>query len=158
MSVWKKRPHQAKFFAREHFGKLYDEIFDDELTGAELVVATLIYRIAENKRKRPDAEAPQFLPYASCFLAMRMGEYLSRDLGLTERLNHRGFDDARRLVGERGESYYYDALKDITNAISRLYGSADQTLARLVATFRRGDLIDELALVPLQQPGAAETS
>src|SRR3712207_255322 len=65
LSVLGKKPHQAKFFAREHFGKLYADIFNEGLTGAALVAATLLYRIAENKRKRPDGDAPSFIPYAS---------------------------------------------------------------------------------------------
>lgn len=165
LSVWRRKPHQAKFFAREHFGKLYAEIFDETLTGAELVAATLLYRIAENKRKRPDADAPAFLPYAACFLAMQMGHYLARDLGLDEsvfggrldghrllaelsgkhtRLDHRRFDAAKALISERGEQYFYEAQRDIGTAIEHLYGRKEQSLQRLAATFRRGDLIEVL--------------
>ncbi len=152
LAVIRKRPQQAKFFAREHFGKLYREIFNANLTGSQLVVATLLYRIAENKRKRPDADAPSFLPYASCFLAMRMGEYLARDLSMHSLaiLDHRTFDTARQLVNENGEAYFYAAQRDVGKAIAQLYGRQDQTLQRLAATFRRGDLIDELGLVPLE--------
>jgi len=33
LSVWRRRPQQAKFMTREHFGKLYDEIFRADLNG-----------------------------------------------------------------------------------------------------------------------------
>ncbi len=165
LSVWRRKPHQAKFFVREHFGKLYSEIFDDTLTGAELITATLLYRIAENKRKRPDADAPAFLPYAACFLAMQMGHYLAKDMGLDEslfagrlngdrllaelrgkdvRLDHRRFEEAKALISERGEKYFYAAQRDISTAIEHLYGPKEQSLQRLAATFRRGDLIEVL--------------
>jgi hypothetical protein len=142
LSVWRRKPHQAKFLAREHFGKLYREIFNDQLTGAQLVTAALLFRIAENKRKRPEADAPVFLPYASCFLAMQMGKHLARDLGIQDQaLDHRRFEDARALITERGEAYYLVALGEIDLAIKEMYGSQGQTLQRLAATFRRGDLI-----------------
>ncbi|MEB0140127.1 MULTISPECIES: AIPR family protein [unclassified Undibacterium] len=46
LSVWRHAPRQAKFFAREHFGKLYDVIFTAQLNGAQVITAVLIYRIA----------------------------------------------------------------------------------------------------------------
>lgn len=153
LAVWLKRPHQAKFFAREHFGRLYSEIFSDSLTGAELVVATLLYRIAENKRKRPEPDAPEFLPYASCFLAMRMGEYLMRDLNIAAAgtLDHRRFGDAKQRIQEMGESYFKLAQQDLSDALATLYGGTALSLQRLSATFRRGDLIEELAKLPLRE-------
>jgi hypothetical protein len=83
-----------------------------------------------------------------------MGEYLARDLGMPRLglLDHRTFDAARQYVNERGENYFYAAQRDIGKAIEQLYGSQDQTLQRLAATFRRGDLIDELGGVPLESP------
>jgi hypothetical protein len=42
LSVWRMRPQQAKFRTGEHFGKLYGEIFTDDLTGAQLVTAVLL--------------------------------------------------------------------------------------------------------------------
>lgn len=151
LAVWRKRPHQAKFFAREHFGKLYNEIFSPSLTGAQLVTATLLYRIAENKRKRPDDNAPEFIAYASCFLAMRMGEYLVRDINLkNDNLDHRQFESARELISKNGERYFYAAQSDISDALKALYGDSNPTLQRLSATFRRGDLIEELAKLELR--------
>lgn len=51
LSVWRAQPHRAKFRRSEHFGKFYDEIFTADLTGAQVVIAVLLFRIAENKRK-----------------------------------------------------------------------------------------------------------
>ena len=146
LSVWRRRPHQAKFLAREHFGKLYDEIFTSTLNGAQVIVATLIYRIAENKRKRPGPDAPDFIPYASCFLAMQMGRRLLADMGLksVEQLDHRNLPDARQRIEGQGEAYLEQAITEVDQALKRLYGSQRTSLQRLSATFRRADLIDEL--------------
>ncbi len=146
LSVWRRRPHQAKFLAREHFGKLYDEIFTPTLNGAQVIVATLLYRIAENKRKRPGPDAPDFIPYASCFLAMQMGRYLLADAGLksVEQLDHRNLPVTRQLIENRGETYLERAITEVGQALQRLYGGQKTSLQRLSATFRRADLIDEL--------------
>lgn len=146
LSVWRRRPHQAKFLAREHFGKLYDEIFTPTLNGAQVIVATLLYRIAENKRKRPGPDAPDFIPYASCFLAMQMGRRLLTDMGLksVEQLDHRKLPDARQQIEGQGEAYLERAITEVGQALQRLYGPQRTSLQRLSATFRRADLIDEL--------------
>lgn len=148
LAVLRRRPHQAKFFTREHFGKLYENIFNDTLTGAEVVVSTLLYRIAENRRKRPEDGAPSFRPYASCFVAMRMGDYLKKSLSLASQapLTHKDFDSAKKLIESQGDAYFQQSEKDIEAALNALYGRCyqEQSLQRLAATFRRGDLIEEL--------------
>ena len=53
LSVWRGKPQQAKFRTSEHFGKLYSEIFTSDLNAAQVVIAVLLFRIAENRRKRP---------------------------------------------------------------------------------------------------------
>ena len=156
LSVWRQRPHQAKFFAREHFGKLYDIVFTDDLTGAQTILAVRIYRIAENRRRRPQAQDPAFVRYASCFLAMRMGRYLLHDLntGLPG-LNHKTFSQAQQLLDVNSESYFQKALQDINEALHHLYGDPDTvSLQQLAATFRRGDLMDYLRLVDAGTAGS----
>jgi len=149
LSVWRKRPHQAKFMSREHFGKFYDVIFTSELNGAQVVVGTLLFRIAENKRKRPPTDAPEFLRYGSCFLAMLMGKHLLSEMGIQfEELDHRCFDRAKNLVEQNGEVYFLKAVTEVKTALNTLYGGQDVSLQRLSATFRRGDLIEELNAQP----------
>lgn len=146
LSVWRRRPQQAKFRGSEHFGKLYDDIFTPELTGAQLITAVLLFRIAENKRRRPPPGAPELVRYASCFAAMLMGEALLRDLGVPlERLDHRQFPAARQLIETRGEQYFDHAIAALQLALRRLYGDQSLSLLRLSATFRRGDLLQVLA-------------
>lgn len=145
LAVWRQAPHQAKFFTREHFGKLYDTIFAESLNGAQAVIAALLYRIAENHRRRPHDEDPLFVRYASCFIAMQMGRRLLKDLGVElSGLDHRNFDKAKQLAENKGEAYFQASCKDIDAALKALYGSQEISLQQLSATFRRGDLIEKL--------------
>ena len=145
LSVWRRRPHQAKFLGREHFGKLYDLIFSEGLNGAQVIIATLLFRIAENKRRRPPEGAPDFVAYGSCFLAMLMGQYLLADVGIAlERLNHVAFNGAKTKLEQNEEAYFAKAVGAVQVALKKLYGDREVSLQQLAATFRRGDLIKEL--------------
>lgn len=148
LSVWRQAPHQAKFFTREHFGRLYDHIFSDALNGAQTIIAVLLYRIAEERRRRPDAGDPPFVRYASCFAAMQMGRRLLSDMALPlEKLNHTNFNQAHHWVEQNGIPSFNASLKDIENALTQLYGRDIDTIPmqQLSATFRRGDLVQTLA-------------
>lgn len=148
LSVWRNRPHQAKFMSREHFGRLYDVIFSADLNGGQTVIATLLFRIAENKRKRPPEGMPEFLAYSSCFIAMLMGRSLLKDLGVgLSDLTHQNFEQAKALVESNGEEYFLQAIEAIKAALKSLYGDHPVSLQRLSATFRRGDLIEELGKI-----------
>jgi AIPR protein len=151
LSVWRNRPHQAKFHGREHFGKLYDVIFTDDLNAAQVVIATLLFRSAENKRRRPPEGSPDFIAYASCFLAMLMGRYLLSDLGITlAQLDHRKFAEAKTRLEENEDAYHQRAVAAVDAALTRLYAER-VSLQRLAATFRRGDLIELLAEAPAHE-------
>ena len=75
LAIWRERPHQAKFRRREHFGKLYEAIFKD-LNAAQAVMATLIFRMVEGRRREGGDDPPDFLPYASHHIAMLLGREL----------------------------------------------------------------------------------
>ncbi len=151
LSVWQEKPQQAKFFAREHFGKLYDSIFTDQLNGAQVVLAVQLYRIAENRRKRPESNDPDFVRYASCFIAMQMGRRLLKDMNLrTKEIDHRNFQDAHQRIEQNGEAYFNDSVKDIQQALQELYGAQEISLQQLSATFRRGDLIGNLQQIEIR--------
>lgn len=145
LSVWRRRPQQAKFMTREHFGKLYETIFTPELNGAQVIIATLLFRMAENFRKRPPEGAPPFVPYAGPFMAMLMGEALVNEMGIKSAdLNHRNFDQARQLVETKGAEYLEKAVGKLKLALRLLYGNKETSLQQLSATFRRGDLFEYL--------------
>ena len=150
LSVWQEKPQQAKFFAREHFGKLYDSIFTNQLNGSQVVIAVQLYRIAENRRKRPESNDPDFVRYASCFIAMQMGRRLLREMRLQiKNINHQNFQVARQLVESYGEIYFDASVEDIKQALQNLYGIQEISLQQLSATFRRGDLIDKLQKIEI---------
>jgi hypothetical protein len=146
---WRHRPQQAKFFTREHFGRLYGEIFSPQLNGAQVVLAVQLYRIAENRRKRPEDSDPIVVKYAACFIAMQMGRRLLAELNLTnvEGISHLNFKAAYELVKANGNRFYIESLGDIQSALSDLYSGQVVSLQQLSATFRRGDLIERLSKV-----------
>jgi hypothetical protein len=145
LSVWRGKPHQAKFFSREHFGKLYDAIFTDQLNGSQVVVAVQIYRIAENRRKRPNPTDPEVVRYASCFIAMQMGRRLLADLHIQMTdISHQNFKAAQALIESNSDVYFDASVQDIQRALQNLYGGQEISLQQLSATFRRGDLISRL--------------
>jgi len=156
LSVWKRKPHQAKFYSREHFGKLYHEIFSDDLNGSQVVLATLLYRIPESHRRRSFGNYPVFIKYASYFIAMQMGKYLLKDMECEiSRVNHQNFDVAKNLIDNNGEDYFNRATSDVGDALGILYKNIDGLSYQLLsATFRRGDLIDILNEMPLRERGA----
>lgn len=154
LAVWRAAPHQAKFLTREHFGKLYREIFPPTINGAQAITAVLLYRIAENHRRRPAAADPLFVRYASCFIAMQMGRRLLKMLQLPlERLDHTNFTTAQDLVETHGEGYFLASVQDIEQALKALYGDQVVSVQQLSATFRRGDLIERLKELDIENVG-----
>lgn len=150
LAVWRCAPHQAKFLTREHFGKLYSQIFPVEVNGAQVVLAVLLYRIAENHRRRPTEADPTVVRYASCFIAMRMGQRMLHELDKSlDALNHQTFGAAKKLVEEKGEEYFRASVADVELALRDLYGQKEVSTLQLSATFRRGDLIQKLRELPL---------
>jgi hypothetical protein len=155
LSVWRRKPQQAKFREGEHFGKLYDAIFTPSLSAAQVIIAVLLFRFAENRRKRPAEDSPRFVAYASCFISMLMGEQLLAELKIApEKLDHLRFAEAKALFDSDGPRLYQDAITRIQAALRSLYGAEDSTISlqRLAATFRRGDLLQELAKTSAHPP------
>lgn len=110
-----------------------------------MVLAALLYRISENRRRRPQEDDPMFVRYASCFIAMQMGRRLlaAMNVGLAQ-LDHRNFGQARGLIESCGEAWFVQAREDVQQALSSLYGGQEVSVQQLSATFRRGDLIETL--------------
>jgi AIPR protein len=151
LAVWRQKPHQAKALGQQHFGPLYDDIFTPETNGAQAVIATLLFRVAENKRRRPPPGAPNFLAYASYFMAMLMGRYLLADLGISlEQLDHRTFVQAKTKLEQNDDAYVARAVAEIQAGLHEIYGATQVSWQRMAATFRRGDLLTKLL------PGAGD--
>ena len=146
LAIWLKKPQQAKFRRKEHFGKLYGDIFN-ELNAAQALLATLIFRHVENERKRPSKEnPPDFLPYASHYISMLVGRKLlaEKNLQLSD-VSHRNFKDIHDTFEKQKLEYHRKSINDILKALKACYGDRDISLQQLSATFRRGDLTEMLA-------------
>ena len=145
LAVWREKPHQAKFLRREHFGKLYDEIFGN-LNPAQAILAVLIFRAIENERKRPtQQDPPPFMPYASHYISMLVGRELLADLSLDlADVSHQNFADAVEKFQQKPHDYRTKAVARIDDALKELYGEREVSLQQLSATFRRGDLLEVL--------------
>ncbi len=146
LAIWRKKPHQVKFREKEVFGQFYAEIFSVDLNASQLIIAVLILRMVENKRKRGMNKSPPFLPYASQFLAMLVGDELLKQEGisLTE-LNHLNFIEVKENF-ERMESELYSlAINRLKKAIQEVYGNYTKvSQQRLAGLFRRGELLEFL--------------
>lgn len=145
LSIWRKRPHQAKFRRKEHFGKLYEDIFKD-LNAAQSLLAVLIFRAVENERKRPTSSTPpDYMPYASHYISMLIGRKLLDDMGVSLKdVSHRNFLKILQKFEDDQAKYHASAVKDVTDALKACYGDREISLQQLSATFRRGDLLEML--------------
>lgn len=145
LAIWREKPHQGKFRRKEHFGKLYKEIFEN-LNAAQAIIATLIFRAVENERKRPSQEnPPEFLPYASHYMAMLIGRRLLSTVGISlKELSHRNFNKVKETLTQHLADFQQQVFAEISNALKKCYGDRDISLQQLSATFRRGDLLEML--------------
>ncbi len=145
LAVWRKRPYSAKYHGRDHFDKLYDRIFTASLTGTQAVIATLIVRVAEGKRRRPPAGSPVCIAYCSFFAAMLMGKYLLEDLGLRQnQLDHNRFSAAKDKLDEKADDYFARSMTAIEAAVSDHFGGREPSLQELASVFRGGALMGRL--------------
>jgi hypothetical protein len=146
LAIWREKPQQAKFRRKEHFGKLYTTIFDT-INAAQAVLAVMIFRYVENQRKRPTAEnPPDFLPYASHYLAMLLGRKLLAHQGITVTdISHRNFYELLTTFEKNQADYYQKSIDQLESALKTFYGQREVSLQQLSATFRRGDLMEMLA-------------
>ncbi|HMW70897.1 MAG TPA: AIPR family protein [Cellvibrionaceae bacterium] len=152
LAIWRRKPHQAKFKRSELFGKLYDPIFAT-LNPEQALLATIIFRLVENERKRPQIEnPPAFLPYASHYIAMLIGDELLRSKSLLlEQITHKNIDELRNNLELNNIALQQSARHKIERALTELYGDRKISLQQLSATFRRGDLEEVLAGIETQQ-------
>ena len=145
LAIWRERPHQAKFRRKEHFGKLYEDIFK-QLNAAQALLAVLIFRVVENERKRPTmAKPPDFLPYSSHCIAMLIGRKLLKDKSIPlGQVSHRNVQELLREFEDNQAQYHADAIQSLETALKTCYGDRNVSLQQLSATFRRGDLLEML--------------
>ena len=149
LAIWRERPHHAKFRRKEHFGKLYKDIFTS-LNAAQALLTVLIFRAVENERKRPTMETlPDFLPYASHYISMLIGRKLLQDQSMTpDQISHQNIQHLLQAFEDKQGQYHTHAIHSLEDALKECYGDRDVSLQQLAATFRRGDLMEMLDGVP----------
>lgn len=149
MAVWRGKPHLARLQRSQFFGRLYSEIFRDDLTPAQVVLAVEIMRGVRRHEARYD-EPPRFLPYAAQLIAMLMR------LELEDWTHEPASTHALRrveLVRRHGELLYARAVQRVRILLA-LTGISEvsASLQRLAGAFRRGNLLERLREVTGEGP------
>jgi len=150
-SIWKKKPHVAKFKRKELFGSLYNDVFKPEPNAAQVVIAVLIYRYCDNQRRKIALiEVFPHIPYSNYFLSMIIGGLLLKQCNLTlDELNHKNFEIVRTYFETHKETLFTQANEILIQALTEIFNEdyKNLDLLRLSAAFRRGDLFRSINMV-----------
>lgn len=142
MAVWKRRPSEAKFRRGRLFSDFYNEVFSESLQASHVLLSVLIFRLVENERKRPKRVRPSFVPYASHFLAMVVGDLLLYSAGADrDQVSHLNIEELRTMLESNRSMLYSNALKQVEEKLKKLGIDKNAPLPRIAAQFRRGDLL-----------------
>ena len=150
LSIWNKKPHVVKFRKTRLFeDNYYNEIFTDKLNGAQLVLAVLIWRYVETKRKTSIDELYEeypFIGYSSNLVSMIIGIFILKDKSITkDKITYINFKDLREIFEEKKEMYYVDALNLVKEELESERVSIDletDSLQRIAGLFRSGYLTE----------------
>jgi hypothetical protein len=128
-SVWRKKPHLAKYKKAELFGQFYEDVFAN-LNAAQMIIAVLLFRHCDNMRRKPttDKDVQSQRAYSQYLIAAMIGKQLliSNELSL-QKLDHNNFIQIRD---------YWEENKD------ELYSSSEQKLLEQLKNYFRDPLID----------------
>lgn len=153
MAVWKRRPNAAKFRRSKLFSDFYEEVVSSDLQASHVVYSVLAFRLVENERKRPTQKRPRFVPYASHFIAMLVGDLLLQTAGIErDKVTHINVPQLRAVFEREKAKLYNHAVARLGTALKRLGIKDDAPLPRIAAQFRRGDLLEPLQKVLAQTP------
>jgi len=152
LSIWHKKPHVVKFRKNRMFEDIYyNEIFDTSINAAKLVLAVLIWRYVETKRKTANQELYQiypFLGYASNIVSMIIGELLLRDFGIKQdKIDHINFKELKGQFELNKDSYYEEAMNMLKNELEseRLHVDLKlDSLQKIAGVFRSGYLTQSI--------------
>ena len=146
-SIWKKKPHIAKYKKRELFGRFYEEVFSD-INGAQIITAVLIHRYCDSNRKKIELiNEYRHIPYSNYFVAMICGYLLLKQSEISlQELTHLNFSEINDYWNNTKEGIYKSAIKTIHDQLLQIFPTGiDEIDPRtLAATFRRGDLLERL--------------
>lgn len=147
LAVWREKPHLAKYKRNEFFDKYYLDIFE-ELNAAQMVMAVLIFRYCDNRRKSvsEDKRIQAHRPFSQYYLAYIVGKRLLQDLEIAlNELTHVNFDEVRRKFDEKKELLYEEAESILGTVLEKYFNGDDleQIDGRtMAAAFRRFDMME----------------
>lgn len=147
LAVWREKPHLAKYKRNEFFDKYYLDIFE-ELNAAQMVMAVLIFRYCDSRRKSvsEDKKIQAHRPFSQYYLAYIVGKRLLQDFGIDlNELTHVNFDEVRRKFDEKKELLYEEAESILGTALEKYFNGDDleQIDGRtMAAAFRRFDMME----------------
>ncbi len=144
-TIWKRKPHLAKFKRTELFGKFYDDVFND-LNSAQAILGVLIYRYCDNQRRRYELyNNHPHLPYSNYFISMIIGDLMLADMNLKlPQLIHTNFVKMKDYFENNKENLFDRANTILEDALKIFYPAGLNNIEprRLSASFRRGELLD----------------
>ena len=149
-SIWKSKPHVAKFKRKELFGSLYDDVYRPTPNAAQVVIAVLIYRYCDNQRRKTALiEEYPHIPYSNYFLSMIIGQLLLKKTNITlANLTHKNFEQVKTYFDTNKDTLFTEANTILITALNQLYNEdyTNLEMPRLSAAFRRGDLLGQIVI------------
>ena len=149
-SIWKGKPHVAKFRRKELFGTLYDDVYRPIPNAAQVIIAVLIYRFCDNQRRKISLiEKFPHIPYSNYFIAMIIGKLLLNKTNISiGQLSHMNFEQVKTYFENNKTDLFDEANLILINALDLLYNEDYKTLEmpRLSSAFRRGDLFSQIKI------------
>ena len=145
-SVWRGKPHLAKYKKSEFFDKYYEEIFNN-LNASQMIMAVLIFRYCDSRRKQnsADAEIQAQRPFSQYFLAYMMGKRLLNKLRIPlDKLMHNNFEQVKACFEENKEMFYQEEEQKLIEILKNYFNQDNlesidgRTMA---AAFRRFDIL-----------------
>ena len=147
LAIWRGKPHLAKYKRNEFFDKYYLDIFDG-LNASQMVMAVLIFRYCDNRRKvaGEDKKIQAHLPFSQYHIAYIMGKRLLRDLKLElKELTHINFHKVRLYFEDKKEMLYKEAEVKLEEILEKYFNgdALEQIDGRtMAAVFRRFDMME----------------
>lgn len=147
LSVWKNKPHIARYRKNDLFDSYYNAIFAD-INASQMILAVLIFRYCDTMRKKisTDPNISAFRSFETHFAANIFGKILLQEKELKiSNVDHRNFsvlieyfESNKNRIFEKAEKLLSGMLQDYfrTKKLNLLDG---RTLA---SPFRRFDLFD----------------
>lgn len=154
LAVWREKPYLAKYSKKgDFFDKYYEDIFKN-LNAAQMILAVLIFRYCDNRRKQTsiNKNTQASRPYSQHFLAYMIGkQILQQNDTQVDELTHNNFDLIKRFFERNKETLYAKAESCLTKLLLRYFDienndEIDNLMEidgrSMAAVFRRFDLVE----------------